>query len=211
MIRINLLPVKAAKRRELGQRQLLVGVAAVTAVLVVLIVFHGAEAASVQKKRTAVADLQSTLERLKREVGDYDAVKKQRDELLQQREAIRKLEANRAGPVWVMRELSDVLTRGKGPTLDREAYEEQVRRDPNAGLNPSWDPKRVWVLTYEEKQHQVRMKCAAKSGEDVAQFTKRLKASPFFSSVYWKETQPQVDNKLNVTYVTFEVTCQVNY
>jgi hypothetical protein len=33
----------------------------------------------------------------------------------------------------------------------------------------------------------------------------------FFSDVYWKQTQPQFDAKLNVSYVTFDVTCKVNY
>lgn len=211
MIKINLLPVKAAKRREQGQRQLLIGVVAVTLATVGLIVFHSAEAASVDELRVSNRTLQGAIENLKREVGDYDAVKQQRDDLLRQREAIRRLQANRSGPVWMMRELSDILTKGKGPTFDKEAYEEQLKRDPNAGVNPNWDPKRVWVISYEEKQHVVKMKCAAKSGDDVAQFTKRMKQSPFFSNVYWKETQPLFDSKLNVSYVIFEVNCQVNY
>ena len=52
---------------------------------------------------------------------------------------------------------------------------------------------------------------AAKSDEDVAEFLKRLKLSAFFSEVYWQQTQPTVDAKLNVAYVTFDVTCKVNY
>jgi len=211
MIRINLLPVKAAKRREQGQRQLLIGVGVVTLAVVGIIVFHGAQAGALADLRSRNGQLSADIARLKADVGDYDVVKAQREDLIRQRDAIKRLEANRAGPVWVMRELSDILTKGKGPTFNKEQYEEQLRRDPNAGINPNWEPKRVWLLSYEEKAHAVKIHGAAKSDEDVAEFLKRLKLSAFFSDVYWQQTQPQFDNKINVNFVTFDVTCRVNY
>jgi type IV pilus assembly protein PilN len=211
MIRINLLPVKAAKRREAGQRQLLVGVVVVTLAVVGLVVFNSVQASAIAEMRVANAHTEAEIKKLKEELGDYDLVKAQREDLIRQRDAIKRLQANRAGPVWLMRELSDVLTKGKGPTFNKEQYEEQLRRDPNAGFNPTWDPKRVWLLSYEEKNHEVKVHGGAKSDEDVAEFLKRLKLSAFFSDVYWQQTQPQVDAKLNVAYVTFDVTCRVNY
>jgi type IV pilus assembly protein PilN len=211
MIRINLLPVKAAKRRESGQRQLLVGIVAFTLALVGVIVFHTAESSKINDMRAHNQQLSSAIAKLKAEIGDYELVKAQRDELIRQRDAIKRLQANRSGPVWMMRELSDILTKGKGPTFNKEAYEEQIRRDPSAGFNPNWDPKRVWLLQYEEKAHLVTLKGAAKSDEDVAEFLKRLKQSAFFGDVYWKQTTPMTDPKLSVAYVTFDVTCKVNY
>src|SRR5258706_15129460 len=211
MIRINLLPVKATKRREQGVRQVIVGAVVLSVALAAIIVFHGAQISQINTMR---ADNQATsraIARLKAEIGDYEVVKAQREDLIRQRDAIKRLQANRAGPVWLMRELSDILTKGKGPTFNKEQYEEQLKRDPNAGFNPNWEPKRVWLLNYEERIHQVKIKGAAKSDEDVAEFLKRLKLSAFFSEVYWQQTQPTVDAKLNVAYVTFDVTCKVNY
>lgn len=211
MIRINLLPIKAAKRREQGQRQLLVGIVVMTLAFVGVIVFHTAEASKINELRAANQQTSAAIARLKAEIGDYELVKAQRDELIRQRDAIKRLQANRSGPVWMMRELSDILTKGRGPTFNKEQYEELLKRDPNAAFNPNWEPKRVWILSYEEKAHNVTMKGAAKSDEDVAEFLKRLKLSAFFSDVYWKQTQPQFDSKLNVAYVTFDITCRVNY
>ena len=211
MIRINLLPVKATKRREQGVRQLIIGVVSVSVALVGIIVFHGTQVSQINQMR---ADNQATsraIAALKAEIGDYEVVKAQRDELIRQRDAIKRLQANRSGPVWLMRELSDILTKGKGPTFNKDRYEEQLRKDPNAGFNPNWEPKRVWLLSYEEHNHSVKIHGAAKSDEDVAEFLKRLKLSAFFDQVYWQQTQPQVDNKYNVNYVTFDVTCRVNY
>lgn len=211
MIKINLLPIKAAKRREQGQRQLLVGIVVFSVTLVGIIVFHGTQVSVINQMRAHNQQVSRDIAKLKAEIGDYEVIKAQRDELIRQRDAIKRLQANRSGPVWLMRELSDILTPGKGPTFNKEQYEEQTKRNPNEGFNPNWDTRRAWILSYSENNHQVKIKGAAKSDEDVAEFLKRLKVSAFFSDVYWQQTQPQVDTKLNVSYVTFDVTCQVNY
>lgn len=211
MIRINLLPVKAAKRREQGQKQLLVGAGWITLVIVGIIVFHSAAESKINDLRTHNQELSTAIARLKNEIGDYELVRAQKDDLIRKKNAIERLQKNRSGPVWLMRELSDILTKGKGPTFNKDQYEELLHRDPNAALNTTWDPKRVWLLSYDEKAHQVKIHGAAKSDEDVAEFLKRLKLSAFFSDVYWQQTQPQFDQKLNVGYVTFDVQCRVNY
>ena len=109
MIRINLLPVKAAKKREAGQRQLLAGVVAFSLALVGVIVFHGTEVAAINDAKAQNDATRQAIERLKQELGDYDKVKAAVEELKKQREAIKKLQANRSGPVYLMRELSDIL------------------------------------------------------------------------------------------------------
>jgi type IV pilus assembly protein PilN len=211
LIRINLLPVKAAKRRESGQRQLLFGVVMVSATIASIIVFHGMQVSHLNEMKSHNQQLSRDIAKLKSEIGDYDLVRAQRDELIRQRDAIKRLQANRSGPTFLMRELSDILTPGKGPTFNKEQYEEQLKRDPSAGFNPNWDTRRAWLISYAESNHTVKIKGAAKSDEDVAEFLKRLKLSAFFSEVYWQQTQPESDTKLNVSYVTFDVTCKVNY
>lgn len=211
MIKINLLPVKAAKRRADGQKQLLIGAVVTTASLIGIILFHGAVVSRIDGEKAANKALEATIAKLKAEIGDYDRIKADREELIKQRDAIKKLQANRSGPVWMMRELSDILTTGKGPTIDKEVYEVKLKTDPTVGFNATWEPKRVWLLDYNERAQNVTMKGAAKSDEDVAEFLKRLKQSAFFSDVYWQQTQPQFDSKLNVAYVTFDVTFKVNY
>jgi type IV pilus assembly protein PilN len=211
MIRINLLPVKAAKRREQGQRQLLAAVVVFSATLVSIIIFHGTQVAHINELREHNQQLSKDIARLKAEIGDYDVIKAQRDELIRQRDAIKRLQANRSGPTYMMRELSDILTPGKGPTFNKDQYEELIKRDPSKGFNPNWDTRRAWIYSYSETDHQVKIHGGAKSDEDVAEFLKRLKVSAFFSDVYWQDTKPTSDSKLNVSYVEFDVTCRVNY
>ena len=211
MIKINLLPIKAAKRREQGQLQILVGAVALTVTILAILAFNFIEEADLNRMHVQNRATQDAIKRLKEDVGDYDLVKAQRDDLKRQENAIKELQTKRSGPVWLMRELSDVLTAGRGPEVNKQEYEEQIRRDPNTAFNPNWEPKRVWLMTYEEKSHQVKLHGGAKSDEDVAEFLKRLKQSAFFSDVHWQQTQPQFDNKVSVSYVTFDVTARVNY
>jgi type IV pilus assembly protein PilN len=211
MIKINLFPVRAARQRERGKLQAVIGAGVLLVVVGAIVVYHGVETSTneeIQQKNQALKD---AVERLKRELGDYEQVKAQRAELQRQRDAIQRLQQNRAGPVYLMRELIDILSLGKGPSFDKTEYEEALRRDPSAGFNPNWDVRRLWLMQWEEKAHEVTIKGAAKSSDDVAEFTKRLKLSPFFSEVYWQQTKPEVDTKDNVQYVTFDLRCRVSY
>ena len=214
MIRINLLPVKAAQRRASGQRQMLVGALVALVGLISAVVFHTFAERRVIHLKEDVNRVRGEIDALKKELGDYDLIVAKRDALIRQKTAIKKLQESRSGPATFMRELSDLLTKDRGPTTSKEQYDDLLRSDPNAGFNPNWEPKRAWILSYVEKEHSVTIKGGAKSDEDVAEFLKRMKLSAFFekNSVYWQQTQPQVDTRLNnVTYVTFDVTARVKY
>src|SRR3954467_9995598 len=138
--------------------------------LVVIVLLHIETSNTLDDLRHQNTIIQGDIDRLKAELGDYDKVKAQREELLKQRKTIQALESNRTGPVFLLRELSEILTPGKGPTFDGIAYQENLLRDPNAGFNASWDTHRVWLEGFDENQKKVKIKGAAKSNEDVAEF-----------------------------------------
>jgi len=208
VIRINLLPTRRAKRQEAGQRQfLLMGLAILSTIGVVVFVHLEAtnDLEGVQRENTII---QADVARLKQDLGDYDKVRAQREELLKQRKTIQSLEAARAGPVYLLRELSEILSPGKGPTFDRVTYEETLRRDPNAGFS-NWEPKRAWLDSYVEDKHKVKLRGSAKSNEDVAEFLKRLNASVFFKDVNLDATAQA--SKGSVKYVNFGLSATVIY
>ena len=209
MIRINLLPIRKVKRAEAGQRQFLYLGAALLLTVGGVIFFHLQTAAQLEDIKRRNTILQADVARLKQEVGDYDKVRAQREELLRQRKTIQALEAGRTGPVYLLREMSEILSPGKGPTFDRITYEETLRRDPNAGFNASWDPRRVWVDGYAEDHKQIKLRGSAKSNEDVAEFLKRLNSSVFFSDVNLDSTN-QTSGR-GIKYVTFGLSANVIY
>jgi type IV pilus assembly protein PilN len=209
VIRINLLPIRKVKRAEASQRQFLYMGLAVLATVVGVVFLHLQAAGQLEDIRRRNTILQADVARLKQEIGDYDKVRSQREELLRQRKTIQALDAGRNGPVYLLREMSEILSPGKGPTFDRITYEDTLRRDPTAGFNASWDPRRVWLESYSEDQKHVRIRGAAKSNEDVAEFLKRLNSSVFFSDVNLDSTS-QVSGRA-VKFVSFNLSANVIY
>jgi type IV pilus assembly protein PilN len=159
--------------------------------------------------------VRSDIDRMKAELGDYDKVKEQRQDLLKQQKTIQALQAGRTGPLYLMREMSEILSPGKGPSFDYASYEDRLRRDPNIGFSTSWDTRRVWLDTFEEAQGKVRIKGSAKTNEDVAEFLKRLQLSIFFADVTPESTtqvnETTLGGTLSVKHVTFNLTARVMY
>jgi len=215
LIRINLLAARKVKRRDAGERHLaFMGLSVLGAVAVMVFVYL-----SGQSRLDAITrdndGVRADIDRMKAELGDYDKIKEQRQDLLKQQKTILALQAGRTGPLYLMREMSEILTAGKGPSFDRASYEERLRRDPNIGFNTSWDTRRVWLDTFEEAQGKVRIKGSAKTNEDVAEFLKRLQLSIFFSDVTPESTQQVSEStlggNLSVKHVTFNLTAKVMY
>ncbi|HEY3352998.1 MAG TPA: PilN domain-containing protein [Polyangia bacterium] len=211
MIRINLLPVKAAKKREAGQRQVVLLLLAVIGAFGIIVGVHLYKTAEVDRLKKRNADMSARLAKLKSEIGDYDVIKAQYDELTRQKQTIDRLKSGRTGPVGVMRELSDIISKGKGPRLNVADYEVLLKKDPNAGYNPTWDPRRLWITSYTETNRRVKLVGGAKSYDDVAEFMKRMQLSVYFSEVQIHPIRAAFDAKNGVKHVVFEMTAAANY
>jgi type IV pilus assembly protein PilN len=213
VIRINLIPGKKPKRAEAGQRHLVYMGAGLLVGIGAVVMFHVQTSNTLDELRHQNTALESDIARLKQELGDYDKVKAQREELLKQRKTIQALDSNRTGPVFLLRELSEILTPGKGPTFDGVTYQENLLRDPNAGFNASWDTHRVWLEGFDEDHRKVKIKGAAKSNEDVAEFLKRLNLSVFFADVTPEQTSQVTVGATgtSVKYVNFNLSASVIY
>lgn len=208
MIRINLLPIRRAKRQEAGQRQFLAMGLSILITIGILVYVHLQTTNALEKIQHENLLMQADVAKLKAELGDYDKVRAQREELLRQRKTIQSLESGRTGPVYLLRELSEILSPGKGPTFDRVTYEETLRRDPNAGFS-NWETKRAWLESYTEDKLRVKIRGSAKSNEDVAEFLKRLNASVFFKNVNLDATAQA--SKGPVKFVNFGLSTTVIY
>ena len=213
MMHVNLIRARKGPRLAASDRPLVAMAATVVVAGAAMAVFTAnatAEAERVVRQNNVLKD---GIERLKTELGDYDKVKQQREELLKQHKAIDALKSGRTGPVYVMRELSEILTPHKGPTFDRPSYEERLRRDPNVGFNAAWDPRRLWLESFEENQRKVHIQGVARTNDDVAEFLKRLQLSVFFAEVTPESTTQVGDNgsAAGAKRVTFRLSARVVY
>jgi Tfp pilus assembly protein PilN len=235
MLRINLLPVKAARRSQMGKRQILL-------FFVILIVFIGLlSLMHVKYVKQDTGDLADRLAKLKKQTaqlraktGNVSRYKRLRRKYRKRRKAYKqvlggcycrcsgekkvrectskcgpaqKMLRFCPGPVLVMRELSRVLSERWGPSL-------KSNLDPSRRAeyyNPNWDPSGLWVERWEEQNGEVIITGGAKANGDVAEFEKRLKASRYFADVSVQKTTLKKAKEEKLSHYEFQLSARVRY
>lgn len=153
MIKINLLPVRAAKKREYGRQQLLLfGLLLIIAGMGNFFWYKavhdslGQLEANVSRTKAEIAQLEKT-------IGEVKSITQDKKALEDKLKILDTLKKGRTGPVKVMDELASVI------------------------------PNRVWIADYAEQNGAVSMKGFAVSYDDLSTFSQRLKASKHFREI----------------------------
>ena len=163
MIRINLLPVRAAKRREGGKQQLLLLVLA-------LIIALGANFFWWKRISDDLSALDQQISRTKQEIaqlektiGEVKSITQEKKALEDKLKILDNLKKGRTGPVRVMDELSSLI------------------------------PPKVWLLNWQEQGGAVLMTGKAVTYEDLSVFSKKLKGSKHFRDVVIHKASQKAD------------------
>jgi len=141
------------------------------------------EAAAAMREQAATKT--KAAETIKQDI-DEEGLEARKAELAQVEAAIDKLETKRRTPVYVMYELSMILTdskEGGGPDVDKEKLRQIVKSDPQAEINTLWDPTGLWLTKVEERGGQLVMEGGARDATDLSEFTRRLRASARFDKL----------------------------
>lgn len=159
MIRINLLPVREARRKADIRQQLgMIGMSAGISLILVL-AFHQLVRADLASTKRRITSLNQQLIEFKPQQDQVDAFKAKKADIQQKLTVIERLERSRSGPVHI---------------LDELAYR---------------TPDRVWLTLLEANDGQIELKGMSLDNELVAQFLTDLNASPYFANVELKETE----------------------
>ena len=212
MIRINLLPrKKKVERTEVRQTWLAVLLALLLVEIIGLFGFHSWMNGKLKDQEVKNSQLSDQIEQSKKAVANHPDVKAKLEQLRAKEEAISKLQSARTGPTAVLLELARILTPGKGPTVDAARLDELRRENPLALYNPAWDPRRLWLTQYAEDKRSVKIVGAARDGEDVSEFARRLNLSNLFFDVQLLPGKRAVDEKYGLELVKFELQAKVRY
>ena len=169
MIFINLLPVRAAKKREFGRQQLVL--------FVLLLVLAGignyfvynrfeSELRSLDKQ---IVDTRAEIAQLEKTIGEVKSIKEDKKALEDKLKILDTLKRGRTGPVKVLDELATII------------------------------PQKVWILEFNEQNGSVGMNGQASSYEDLSTFSKKLKASTHFTNVTIKTARQRADGVVDWT------------
>jgi type IV pilus assembly protein PilN len=167
MIRINLLPVRAAKKREFGRQQLVL--------FVLLLVLAGignffvynrfeSELRSLDKQ---IATTKQEIAQLEKTIGEVKSIKEDKKALEDKLKILDTLKKGRTGPVKVLDELATII------------------------------PAKVWLADFTEQNGGVSMTGAASSYEDLSTFSKKLKGSTHFTNITIKTARQRADGTVD--------------
>ena len=153
MIRINLLPVKATRKKEIVKGQL--AVLGVT-LLIALLVCGGlymSLSSKISDEKALIAQKEAEIASLKKKIGEVAQFKKRQQELREKLDILDKLSDGKTGPVRLLDELSLAI------------------------------PDKMWVVSYSESNGNIVMSGVSLTEETVAQFMRKLETSDYYQNV----------------------------
>ncbi|MFO0665991.1 MAG: PilN domain-containing protein [Polyangiaceae bacterium] len=218
MIRVNLLP---GSKKELGRAAAGAGTAGQSWLLFVLgglllevlaLVFAWTvKSRELSKVRGTNQGIQANIDLIDTQIKDHPEIKARLRQLKDRESAIDKLQAARTGPTEAVMELSHILSVDRGPTTDPKKIEKLRRENPAALPQSSWDPHRLWVLQYQEKDRDVTITGLARDGEDVSEFLRRLTVSEYFYDLSLLPGGKTTDPLTKLDVIKFQINAKTRY
>jgi len=170
MIRINLLPFRAARKRENIKRQLTVYVLSVLLLLLAMAYTFLQLDGRLSDVKAQEKHLNSELAKFEQDIKRIDLLKKQIDLIEKKLDVIKKLEQGKQGPVRLLDELAKAVPKD-----------------------------RLWLSALAETTGNLNLKGLARDNETVAEFMVNLENSPYISTVDLQSTQSTVVQGVNLS------------
>src|SRR5215471_5845934 len=144
MIRINLLPVRQGKKREISKQFLVLFVVMLVAVLLGNYMFYDKVNTEFERNAKKLALTQARIAELEKVIGEVNNLNHRKKEVEDKLKILTNLRKSRTGPVKLLDALATAM------------------------------PKKVWLTDFDEKSNAVKITGIAASHEDVAEFMRSL-------------------------------------
>lgn len=182
MMRINLLPIKAAKRHDVARNELLMLVAVLVVLILGLYYWYASVAGEIEDLQLRLNRVTGELQQLKMDVDRVEDFKKSVELLERKNQAISALYRKRFGPARMLDDLATIMT-----TEDK-----------------------VWLTELVEKDGQITLTGGALGNENVSEFQLALeRRSELFKEVRLSGVKGAKSGKIQ--YVTWTITCKTDY
>lgn len=177
MIYINLLPVRAAQKREKLIEQSIILVAILALSVALCIGVYTVLLTKVSAEKDAMAQKKQEIEQLKKTIGEVDRFKKLQEELKNKLAVLDKLKEGKTGPVMLLDELARAV------------------------------PEKLWLTSFKESGGNIALTGIGVDEETVANFMRQLEESPLFQKVELQviEQTKLADTKLNKFNISCQV------
>ncbi len=169
MIRINLLPVRAAKKREFGRQQLILFVVLVIGAFVGNYLWLNKVDSDLDDINRRINSTRAEIAQLEKTIGEVKSIKEEKKALEDKLKILETLKQGRTGPVKVMDELTTII------------------------------PQRVWIIDWSEAGGGVTINGRSAAYEDLSAFSKKLKASKHFRDIVIRRASQRGDGIVDWT------------
>ncbi|PLY03586.1 MAG: fimbrial protein [Desulfuromonas sp.] len=153
MIRINLLPVRAAQKKERLRSQIVILILSLILTMTACGAVYFSLSVKVSNVEDEIKNKQDEIVRLKKAIGQVGRFKKLQEELRGKLDVLDELKEKRTGPVRLLDELSNAI------------------------------PDKVWIGSFSETNGKVSISGTGLNEENVAQFLQNIEASPYYKGV----------------------------
>ena len=153
MIKINLLPVRAAKKKESARQQLSILALSVIAVVVIALGIYSVTLAKISTAQDEILKSEQEIKSLKEKIGEINNIKKFQEEVRKKLGILDQLRQNKTGPATRLAKLSDAV------------------------------PDKVWLTKYTEDGVNISLAGVAFNEELIAEFMRNLQGSNEFLNV----------------------------
>ena len=162
MIRINLLPVRAAQKKARLHGQLAVAGLATILTVVLCVVVYSSMALRISSEKKDIANIQTEINSLREKIGEVATIKQLQKEYQAKLDVLSELKERKTGPVRLLDGLSRSL------------------------------PEKLWLEDFKEAGGSIAIKGIGLNEATVARFLKDLEVSPYFQGVELKVTEQQI-------------------
>jgi len=160
MIRINLLPYRAARSKENIRRQVSVFCLSIMLLLIVLWVFNGFLSSRVERFSDRLAGIEKEVDQYEEKARQVEEIKKKLSALKKKIEIVNQLKMYRKSPPQLLAEMTKMVV-----------------------------PDRMQLTLLESKGNTVSLQGLALDNETIAAFMTRLERSPLFGNITLKSAK----------------------
>ena len=153
MIKINLLPVRAAKKKEVVQQQVAILTLSLAAALLISASVYGVTYVKIKATQKEITRSEQDLELLKKKIGEIDNIKKLQAEVKKKLDVLDMLRKEKTGPANRLAKLSQAT------------------------------PDKLWLTKYTEAGANVAMSGVALNEDLIADFMRNLQVSGEFVNI----------------------------
>ena len=194
MIRINLLPYRAARKKENIRRQISLFLLSCILVFAALFFYNMSLQKSIDALDTKIKNSKTMLAKFEKQAKEADRIKKELNKLEKKIDVIKSLETSRKAAVLMLDDMTKMV-----------AQKTSISESDLSSNKDGKPVKRLWFTSFQAKGDNIDIKGIALDNKTVADFMTRLEVSKLYKNVNLKTIKQNKINKLNLK--SFEITC----